>query len=581
MLLESMGRTAIIYIAERCNQECVFCLEVDKAWAPFVDPSTTQVKQIIDELRSRGAEHITFMGGETFFRKDLGMIIAHAKSAGISRLGVTTNGTVLAKKGFLRGLVDAGLDFIELSIHGHTPELANAIGGTGFTFERQAAAMAEIEEIGSLLTIVNVVVCDENKGNLVDIARYVCEAHPGIPARFKFKFVSLQGLAAEDAASGRRRLRYGDVDAIEVGDYLAARGVPFWYYNIPLCHLGPHAKRAHEVATLSADERYFDFDHAEAARYFDSEDQLAGRIWPEATCRDCSVASVCPGVELLYHQALGSSELAPRRDDPRPMVEFALDDRGLDVATAAARLEKLRQVKRPSRIEDAGGPGVLRFHKPGTRAIVDLVVAEAGGGEHVFATTARFSLAHRPWREGDPLAQPDVVALLERAADELRAVDAAGAPLEAARAAVGAIEHAGWTTRRDEAPSDARPPATAPKRAADVLYFRHPADREPVELVVEDRAPEARAFALSPRFALSYRRWRDSDPLDGRPHVATLLERAKRAMTDADASGASLEVARAAVGRAADEGWSLVTAQPAAPPPTAAPRGPLRLPIAP
>src|SRR5262249_3979548 len=157
---------------------------------------------------------------------------AHARACGFSRVGVTTNGTVLAKPGFLRELRENGLDFIEFSIHGHTPELSNAIAGTGYTHERQSLALAEIRDL-RLPTILNVVVCRPNKDHLVDIARYVCERYPGLPVRFKFKFVSLQGLAAraDDV------LRYQEVDSIPVGDYLAERGVPFWYYNFPLCQL--------------------------------------------------------------------------------------------------------------------------------------------------------------------------------------------------------------------------------------------------------------------------------------------------------------------------------------------------------
>jgi molybdenum cofactor biosynthesis enzyme MoaA len=89
-------KTAIMYIAERCNQDCVFCLEVDGSWTPFVDPTTRQVVDQINRLRSRGADQITFMGGETFFRKDLPQIITHAKSIQYKRVGVVTNGTVLS-----------------------------------------------------------------------------------------------------------------------------------------------------------------------------------------------------------------------------------------------------------------------------------------------------------------------------------------------------------------------------------------------------------------------------------------------------------------------------------------------------
>ena len=86
-----MPATAILYIAERCNQSCVFCLEEDGGWSEFVDPTTDQVNAELVRLWSRGARQLTFMGGETFFRKDLGRIIARARAIGFGRVGVTTN----------------------------------------------------------------------------------------------------------------------------------------------------------------------------------------------------------------------------------------------------------------------------------------------------------------------------------------------------------------------------------------------------------------------------------------------------------------------------------------------------------
>src|SRR5438128_11007834 len=106
-----MPRTAILYIAERCNQNCVFCLEVDGKWSELKDPATQEVKQLVRRLWDEGARHITFMGGETIFRKDLPAILADARQAGYTRLGVTTNGTALHKKGFMGDLLASGLHF--------------------------------------------------------------------------------------------------------------------------------------------------------------------------------------------------------------------------------------------------------------------------------------------------------------------------------------------------------------------------------------------------------------------------------------------------------------------------------------
>lgn len=446
-----MPRTAILYIAERCNQSCVFCLEEDGAWKPFVDPTTAEVTRELDRLWDRGARQITFMGGETFFRKDLGRILEHSRKIGFQRVGVTTNGTVLHKPGFLRDLVSHGLQFIELSIHGHTPELANAIGGAHFTFERQALALKEIDAMAALLTIVNVVICRENKGQLVDVARYVCEMYPRIRARFKLKFVSLQGLAAEDAERRGAALGYDDVDAVAAGDYLAARGVPFWFYNFPLCRLGPYANHAHEIETLAADERYFDFDHRGEGSYYDSGHQIEGRVWPAARCAPCSLAPICPGIEESHRRVHGEGALSPRSDDPLPNVAFALEQRGIDPALAGARLEALRREPRPALFVNPRASGAVRFRHDAEPLPLDLEIEEKRDGARAFALTARYALSYRPWPDTEVTSRPRVAALLTRVTAALRRLDAHPPGLDDARAAVAAAAADGWVAEGSSA----------------------------------------------------------------------------------------------------------------------------------
>jgi hypothetical protein len=451
-----MPSTAILYIAERCNQSCVFCLEEDGGWSEFVDPSTEEVYATLERLFARGARQITFMGGETFFRKDLARIVARARALGFARVGVTTNGTVLAKKGFIEGLCDAGLEFIELSVHAHTPALAHAITGEAFTFERQAAAMAEIDATGRLPTIVNVVVCRENHAALADVVRHACDALRRVPLRFKLKFVSLQGLAA-DAAARAPALAYEEVDLVAVGDELARRGAPFWFYNVPLCRLGPHAARAHEVSTLALDETYFDFDHRGPAAYYGSGHQLEGRVWPERACGGCSLRPVCPGLEETYRRAHGDAALSPRDDDPTPLLAFALADRGADASLAPARLEALRGAPRPARFVRPRPDGALRFLHPALPEPFDLTVDPRRDGAPAFVTTPRFALAYRRFSDGDPSARPDVAALLARATEVLRDADARGLDLDAARAAIVAAAPTGFSLDASTPSAPTRP----------------------------------------------------------------------------------------------------------------------------
>jgi pyruvate-formate lyase-activating enzyme len=467
-----MPRTAILYIAERCNQSCVFCLEVDGKWSQFTDPSTDEVRALVGQLHQEGARHITFMGGETLFRKDLPAILREARRVGFTRVGVTTNGTVLHKKGFLGELLDAGLAFIELSIHGHTAELTNRINGTSYTFDRQAAALAELDAMGSLYTIVNVVVCRENKDHLRAIARYVCEGFPRIPVRFKFKFVSLQGLAASEAQRTGDALRYHEVDVEPVGDYLAAAGVPFWFYNFPLCRLGRHAAHSHELATLATDERYFDYDHwGEDAynRYYDSGSQLAGHVWPERACVHCTLRPICPGLEEQYFFVDGARALAAAGADPAPLVAFALRDAGRDPGAALARLEALRAEPRPSQPSHPSPfDGVVRLRHPEEPHPLALEVAERAAGMPAFLSSARYRLTYRRWEGEDVARRARVATLLDALRATLAAADGAQPSLDALRAEVVArAAQLGWSVDAPPPPANKAPsPARAARKGA-------------------------------------------------------------------------------------------------------------------
>jgi organic radical activating enzyme len=471
------ARTAIVYIACRCNQNCVFCLEVDPTWAKFDEPSTQEVHREIDQLRSRGANHITFMGGETFFRKDLPDILMHAKAVGFTRLGVTTNGTILSKPGFLRRMVDSGLDFVEFSLHGHSEELANLIGGTDFTFQRQARALAEIDEMGTLPMIVNVVICRENKDHVVDIPRYLTTNFPRISARFKFKFVSLMGLAASRASEGM--LRYSEVDAVAAGDYLDARGIPFWYDNFPLCRLGRHAGHSLELSAMASDERYFDYDHAGGGSYIDTGYQLAGRCWPEP-CLRCTLRPVCCGIESAYDVHQGAGELSARSDDPLPLLAFALADLGGDPGTAAQMLEALRKDERPitcsiSQPAPAGG-AVQEGHAVDANTVrvrlertqqpdfaVELQVELSQPDRPAYAKVGRFSLSYLAADDSvyELSGMRQLLAAAEEALrriDSLASVQAAGAAIAAAAAALG------WEPAAHEPPNPAPPPPVIPSQ---------------------------------------------------------------------------------------------------------------------
>jgi len=455
--------TAIVNITQRCNQHCSFCLEKDSRRVGLPDPSTEEVFAELAKLWEQGARQITFMGGETLLRKDAPQVLAEARRLGFTRVGVATNGTALAREGYIDLLRSQGLDFVEFSLHGHTPELANAIAGTSFTFQRQARALRLLQD-AQLPTMFNVVACRENKDVLPEIADYILDRSPHIPGLIKIKFLSLQGRAREEAERSGRALAYDEVDAVGLGDHLTARGAAFLYDDFPLCRLGPYAHLASETVGFARNERYFDLEGANERKYCDSCYQLAFRVWPRATCHSCSLRSICPGVEENYFRANPSPALLTQTADPVGVMARCLSDLGGDPASAADRVALLSNLLRPDELShpavaaegeaDASLPdasedpsrrkrkrsALFVFVSKNSPNSLDLWIEEGETVEEeskrLFARTRRFALSYKSSPQRPEAMTSGGRTLLDALADELRQADERELPLNKARLAL-------------------------------------------------------------------------------------------------------------------------------------------------
>ncbi len=103
-------------MTRRCNLKCVHC------YAQAVDPdgqdeiSTSQAKEIIDDLAAFGAPVMLFSGGEPLVRKDLVELASYATGKGM-RAVISTNGTLITKEK-ARELKDVGLSYVGISLDG-------------------------------------------------------------------------------------------------------------------------------------------------------------------------------------------------------------------------------------------------------------------------------------------------------------------------------------------------------------------------------------------------------------------------------------------------------------------------------
>lgn len=111
----------MIEATNHCNNKCFFCgSTVSNRPRGFIDSKLC--KNIIREAYRLGCRKISFHGmGEPFLHNDLAEFVSEAKSQGYKYIYLDTNG-ILAEKGRVERVLDAGLDSLKFSIHATNPE---------------------------------------------------------------------------------------------------------------------------------------------------------------------------------------------------------------------------------------------------------------------------------------------------------------------------------------------------------------------------------------------------------------------------------------------------------------------------
>jgi radical SAM protein with 4Fe4S-binding SPASM domain len=116
-------------VTYRCNNDCPHCYNARHR--DFGEMKTEQWTQVIDRLWEIGIPHIVFTGGEPTLRNDLPDLIAHAEAKG-QITGLNTNARRLMDDRFLDGLIEAGLDHVQVTVESHEAtihdEMVNAEG---------------------------------------------------------------------------------------------------------------------------------------------------------------------------------------------------------------------------------------------------------------------------------------------------------------------------------------------------------------------------------------------------------------------------------------------------------------------
>jgi len=132
----------------QCNLRCKHCYE-DAGNKKSTELSTDEAKQTLDILSNTagvGLPALSFSGGEPLARRDFFELAAYAKKR-IGYVSLASNGTLLTRDNAKR-IKDVGIDYVEISIDGATPEVHDEFRGMSGAFERAMEGVKNCLEEG-------------------------------------------------------------------------------------------------------------------------------------------------------------------------------------------------------------------------------------------------------------------------------------------------------------------------------------------------------------------------------------------------------------------------------------------------
>lgn len=124
-------------LTERCNLSCAHCFinqPVGSVKACEHELTTSQVKDVLDQIAAAGCLHLLLTGGEPLLRPDFPEIYLHARRKGMLVM-LFTNGTMLTPA-IIEVLQEATPVLVEVSMYGATQETYEAVTGLPGSFAR-------------------------------------------------------------------------------------------------------------------------------------------------------------------------------------------------------------------------------------------------------------------------------------------------------------------------------------------------------------------------------------------------------------------------------------------------------------
>jgi GTP 3',8-cyclase len=169
-----------VSITDRCNERCTYCMPQElQEWLPREEILTfEETLRLIRIAAELGVSKVRVTGGEPLTRRDvINFIEAIPQIAGVKSIGLSTNGTLLARqiepgKTMAAALRNAGVQSINISLDTLDRHAYSQITGRDFHEQVLRGIDAAIDANFEQIKLNTVLMRDRNEGQLIPLIEF-------------------------------------------------------------------------------------------------------------------------------------------------------------------------------------------------------------------------------------------------------------------------------------------------------------------------------------------------------------------------------------------------------------------------
>ncbi len=307
-----MANLGYIQVIRLCNQKCRFCSNPEN----MKELPLGRAKKMVDRYRAKGYDGVILTGGEPTLYSGLPELIAYCRRRRVP-CRVITNGQRTAEPDYLRGLVEAGLELIHVSVHSHRPKVQGYLSGNPDSLSNilRTLVLLRRHHIG---VVINQTICRQNADHVDGAVRWFCRKFPYL-RHFSWTYLDTWLERVDCHPDVIPTLRSTEASLMRAMRFLHRSGRTFRIEKVPLCYMGEFAHCSTETrAIVTRGER--DIQFLDKRRYYR---ETTWRYGKAPVCGGCSLDNICAGLWDMGRR-YDPGELRAQKRSPEPIIRAIL-----------------------------------------------------------------------------------------------------------------------------------------------------------------------------------------------------------------------------------------------------------------